>query len=174
MVLPMMSIRLAQRLIAPHPSNTVFHHDPPPRERPIIRDIVGWTVFPTRLATRTSAKTFWVQFGDPHVGQITNPAHALWQPLEHLRLLQHGAIRRRAGRAVGPIHNLATLLVDRDLAFERMPLFLPAVMRIRCIVVFAALHALLKGVNHDSECRCLAQQSIQLLAAFATRIGQAP
>src|SRR5204863_7020859 len=95
MVLSMMSIGLTQGLIAPHPSNTVFHNDPPPRERPVIRDVLGRSVFAARFPTQRCTQAFGVQFVNADVGQITNPAHPRWQPLEQLRLLQKRAIGSR-------------------------------------------------------------------------------
>ena len=130
MVLPMLSIRLTERLIPSHPPNRVFHHNPPPRERPIIGDIFWWTLFAARFPARRRAQAFGVQFVNPNIRQIADAAHARRQPGEQSRLLQHRDIGGGAGHTVGPIHYLTGLLVDRDLAFERMLLFLAAVMRI--------------------------------------------
>src|SRR5215210_1373798 len=96
MVLPIMSICLAQRLIAPYPSNTMFHDNPPPREGSIERDILGRPIFTARFAARGCAQTFGVQFVDAHVGQIADAAHAFGQPREQSRLLQHADIGGRA------------------------------------------------------------------------------
>src|SRR5215203_2679801 len=80
MVLSMMAIRLAQGLIAPHPSNTVFHHDSPPRERPVIGDVLGWSVCAARFPARRRAQAFGVQFVNPNIRQIPDPADAWGQP----------------------------------------------------------------------------------------------
>src|SRR4051812_29474327 len=104
MVLSMVSIRLAQGLIAPHPSDAVFYNNPPPRERPVIHDVLGWPVFTARFAARTGTQALGVQFVDPYVGQIADAAHALRQPIEQSRLLQHANIGGRAYYAVGHIH----------------------------------------------------------------------
>src|SRR5829696_10527120 len=69
MVLPMMTIRLAQGLIAPHPSNTMFDHNPSPRERPIEGDILRRTIFTTRFAARRRAQPLRMQFVNPNIGQ---------------------------------------------------------------------------------------------------------
>src|SRR4051794_946963 len=87
-ILAMMTIGLIQGLIAPHSSNAVFDHNPASRERLVIRDVLGWSVFAARFAARGGAQAFRVQLVDAHVRQITYPAHARRQPLEQLRLLQ--------------------------------------------------------------------------------------
>jgi hypothetical protein len=92
----MMPIRLGERLIASHPSNRVFHHNPSPGERPIVGDILRRTVFASRLATGRSTQASRMQLANPDLCQITNRAQALWQSLQQLRLLQYGV------SAVGP------------------------------------------------------------------------
>ena len=131
MVLTMMPIQLIHCLIAPHPPNRVFNHDAPAGKRAIIRDIFGWPLLAARFAARRRPQSVRMQLIDADVGQIANPAHALGQPLQQARLLQHREIGGRSWHPVGHVDDLAGLFVERQLAFQRVLLFLPAVMRIR-------------------------------------------
>src|SRR5438477_4255206 len=109
MVLPMIAIGLAQRLIAPHPSNAVFDHNPPPRKRAVVGDVLDWAIFPSRFAAWRGAQALRVQFVDPHVGQIANPTHTLWQAIEQTRFLQDFDVAFRPRHTLRDIDNPATL-----------------------------------------------------------------
>src|SRR4051794_22828596 len=72
MIPAMMTISLIQALIPSHPSNTVFHHDSPARERSIEGDILRRTLFAARFAARRRAQTLRMQFVNPNIRQIAD------------------------------------------------------------------------------------------------------
>ncbi len=81
MLLPMIPIHLCYRLIPPHPSNTMLHHDPPLGKRPVVLDVIGRTLFAARFLARRCPQSRRVQFVDAYICQISDPADAFRQPL---------------------------------------------------------------------------------------------
>src|SRR5262245_56545000 len=128
MVLAMVAIRLVQCLIASYPSNRVFHHYPPARERPIIGHIFGWTVFAARFAPWGYAQALRMQLVDPDIGQIASRTDPWWQPLHHTRLFQCFDVRLRSWHTIGDVTDLARLFVHHNLALQRVLLLFATVV----------------------------------------------
>ena len=106
MVLPMIAIRLAQRLIAPHPSNCVFHHDPTLRKRLVIGDIFGWSVFAARFPARGCTQPFRMQFANAHVRQIANATHACEVEIDRATgalMLRRYLVAHDCGTEINPV-----------------------------------------------------------------------
>src|SRR5258708_897488 len=117
----MMAIWLSESLVTTYPTNGVFDHNPPFGKGGVIGDVIGWTRRTRWFATRRSARA---ELVDAHISQVTHPAHACGQTLQQGRLFQQRKVSGWASHTVGPIHELACFLVNGDLAFERMALFL--------------------------------------------------
>ena len=81
-VLPMVSVSLSYGLEAAQPANRVLHHDPSPRERAVVRDVLRRPRFATRLAAWRCPQPLRVQRSDADIRQVTQPADPLWQPLQ--------------------------------------------------------------------------------------------
>ena len=146
-VLTMMAIDLTQTLIPAHASNRVLHHNPPSREGPIESDSSGGRSFPRGFRRGVAPK----RCGCASECQYRPGCRCPRLPQASARAtptLSDGDVGRRSQHAVGHITDFARLLVNGKLTFERMLLFLAAVV---CIGV----HPLLAALTRCSRCRSI-------------------
>src|SRR5688572_11892418 len=108
----------------------MFHFDPPLGKRPIEAYILGWAVFPARFAPWCGPQPIGVLLSDANIGQVADAPDALGQAREQFRVAQDRQISRWSWHALRHIADFARLLIDRDLAFERMLLLFAAVKAI--------------------------------------------
>ena len=66
--------------------NRLFNDNPKLRERPVVDDILGWTIFATRLTARRKAQR--AQLGQVQIGQIAAHTDGLWQSFQQSAVLQ--------------------------------------------------------------------------------------
>ena len=94
--------------------------------------------------------TVWVELANADVPQVTQSADTFRQARQEARVLQYRAIGGRPRHALRHIDDLARQFIDGDLAFQRVLLLFPAVVRI-CIAACAGpRHPLRKGIDHHS------------------------
>src|SRR5258708_25336106 len=146
MQLTMMTICLSNGLIRPHQANGVFNNDPTAGEGGVIGYVFGRTGFATRFFTRRMGQR--VQVMDTLVATVADSAYAGWQALKHSGVFDQLDIGQWPRSAVGNIHNLARVLVNAHLAFERMRFLLTAVERITGGCLSRTLNFFLKPINH--------------------------
>src|SRR6185295_19295975 len=163
----MMSIRLIETLIPPHPTNRVFYLDPSLRERPIEGDVLWWAVFASRFAPRAGCLSCRMCLTNPYIPQITYRTHSFRQAREHLRVAQYRHIGSRSLFTLCHITNQTIPFIDRHLGFEGMLLLFATVVPISLSTVAWTLHALLEGIDNDGQSRGLTQQGVERDAAFA-------
>jgi hypothetical protein len=167
----MMSIRLTQALIPPHPTNRVFHLDPSLRERPIEGYVLWWAVFASRFAPRAGCLSCRMCLANPYIPQITNRTHSLWQEREQLRVAQYRHIGSRSLFTLCYITNQTILFIDRHLRLEGMLLLFAAVVPISLGTHSRTLDALLEGIDNDGQFGRLLEQGVEGLAALASWVG---
>src|SRR6266508_3490835 len=121
----------------------MFHFDPPLGEGPIEGNVLGWAIFPARFASWGRPQGVGVLLSDANIGQIADAPNALGQASQQFRLAQDRQISGWPRHTLGDITDFAGLLIDRDLAFERMLLLFAAVKAISDLAITGALDALL-------------------------------
>src|SRR6185369_2435827 len=91
--LPPVPVHMAHRREPPQSADPVLHDDPSSAERAVVAPVLRRTFLPTRLATRTGARTRRVQRTDPDVPQVTDPADPLRESPEQSGLLEQLGVR---------------------------------------------------------------------------------
>ena len=121
MLLTVVSIGLAQILITTDPVVGVLDNNPTAGEGRVIDHIFRRTVFAVRFLAWTEAVP--VQLGNALIATV---AHAVWQLVEQLGLLQELHVGGWPRHTVGNINDFPGFFIDSDLAFERVCFLLVA------------------------------------------------
>src|SRR5947209_8642083 len=88
----MLSIRLCQCLIAPHPANLMFDNNPVLGKVSIIGNVLRWPLFFAGLTARRSRKPLWVDSGNADVGKVADCPNPAGKSVQQARLLEQGEV----------------------------------------------------------------------------------
>lgn len=169
---PVLAVHPRQRLKPPQPPDGMFHPDASARKRGVIRDIFGGAFFAAQLFARRGSQPRRVQVRHSHVGQIAPDPHAVRYALRQARFLEQGDVGRRPPHAWSHIDNLASILINGNLALDGVLIFLAAIPGIGFAARLRALDALLEAIHDDQQGGHGRQQLIAPPARRALRAGQ--